>query len=574
MEEKILNDKYKKDGGYSFIEVLISVVILSMIVLASSTAFIYATKKTRNNQIKLTAMNLANKSIEYIRSLTFTDIGTKFKTPSGAYVYGDPPGEILQEDIVEVNGVEYKIETVINWMEESEWDLNGSAEWDYKEVIVTVVPIGFEESDDLKQRIETFVTRDVSQPALKGYNIRIRCIRGWSLPGEGKTPVRDIDVLLETGPSAVRFVRTSSKGVASLIDLASGEYKVVISPESKGYMLHPKYSKEQFFDLTDDDKKTQSKEFEIELPCNLQFYLKRLDGTPILSSSLEAGATGSIKITVPYPAGEVKEANFTASDIDGAGKLPLDLMGNFWPVGDGFPGAYSITNVAIDDLQFMGCYSVAGGLETLWNGKFSAPGTVQDLILYFNLAPTTPAGIHTTWVNGDHTILTGSHRAVDEEDIPTAGGVFTSSDPTRTLIFPQDGIAHFNATNIYFENEGDGTNPGLFLHKKSSLYLHAGIIVFRGAVEFDSVADSDDMAKIVLSTVWEDGYEANSVNGSIIDDTNAEDGVKYGKVYFVEPVKVGETIIIDEGGYYFPEGIILPNQSNRLIKLTKENYIG
>lgn len=564
-----MKSSVNKNGGFSLVEVLIALFLLSIIVASASAAFVFSTKTTLDNEIRMNALNIANETIEKIRALPFSEVGTKFRTVHGTYISGDPPGDILQEEIIQLNGVNYLVKVSINWEEEADWDLSGNAEWDYKSVRVSVTPQGYSSYHKLEQTIETYVTRDSSQPALSGSNIRIRCIRGWILPDENIKVVPGINALLLSGPSAVRFVQTSSKGIASFINLIPGNYTVQIDTTSQGYMIHP--NKSSTVNINIEELATESFEVEIEKPCSLSFLLKDLGGNPILTDHLNPGSVGKISLIVPYPSGNLLEVLFISDDIDDSGMMP-NLISNLWPVGDGYAGAYSLANVTLDNLQFFGGYTDNGTDEVLWNGKFNYPGETKEITLYFNVAPITPVGITTDWVDEPATIRIGLFVAEDEDGNPLEG-VLSSNDLASTLIMPENNFSDFNALKIFVENKGTSSTPGLLIKKNSIIKLNGREIIFRGRIDVETASHPGHDGRLQLSTTWENGRETSDIYGRDIGDESTEPDRSYGKLYLEQPVYLGSNKIIDAGGYYFPSGIVLPDQSNRLIPFTKENYI-
>lgn len=556
--------KLNNNSGFTLVEVLLSMLILSIIVTSATVAFVYATKTSRDNKLEMTAMSLANDSVEYIRSLEFADIGTK-TIVGGTEVFGDPKGDILQSTTKVVDGVEYTIKTSINWETRGSWDL-GDIDWDYKSIRITVYPTSRVGDTILTKVIETYITRDSSQPALTGANISVRLIRGWNYSAGTKSPVSNVRVLLSSGPSAPRQVQTSSGGVSSFLDLLPGGYTVTVDPSNLGMMLQPNLAAD--WTSTISDGITQRKEFQVEYPCSLKITLKDLAGSPI---GLTGGESGSIKISVPY--GTEINKTFTSADMDAQGKLPDNYITGLWPVGSGYSGAYTVQDITIPECQFMGAYELSGPGETMWTGTFDGPGTVKNITCYIGTIPETPSGITTNWINGSGSILTtsGSYTAWDEEEENILNGKFYTSDPEDTIYMPYGKTVHYNANSVYFENTGTVTEPGLYINKKSNLILHSGKVVFRGSIAMQEAGNPGDKGKITLSTYYEDSTQiASCVDGSLI---GATDGIYYGRIYFTKPFEIDDHTTIEPGGYYFYNGLELPNNSADLIKITKENYI-
>lgn len=569
---KLVKENLGKNKGFSLVEVIIAIFILSIIVASTVGAFLFSTKTTLDNEIRMNTINIANETIEKIRALPFSEVGTKFLREDGTYIDGDPAGDILQEEIRQINGIDYLVKVNINWEEQADWDLAGNAQWDYKSVRVSVTPQGRSRYTQFEQAIETYVARDSTHPALPGSNIRIRCKRVWSLPGEPLKVVPGISALLSSGPDAVRFVQTSSKGIASFINLTPGKYEVIMDLESSGYMIHPNQKNilNTLKKIKLEENKTQSFDLEVEKPCSLKVFLKDLAGNPIVSDRLSPDAKGKISLKVPYPVGDILEITFTPDDIDSMGGLPDDFITNLWPVGEGYVGAYYIQNVTLDKLQFLEDYVQKGANEELWDGKFSAPGETKDIIVYLNIAPTTPTGIATNWVDESNSIRIGSYKAVDNDDNPLLGGVLKSNVLSETLVMPENSESYFNGLNLYIENTGTSTTPGLLIKKNSTLNLHGREIIFRGSIELERATPPGEDGKIYLSTTWEDGRETSDIDGSKID---ADEDTLYGKLYLTEPIYSGNNVIISAGAYYFPNGTILPDHYSRLIGITKENYV-
>ena len=548
---KYLNGRIKNNSGFTLVEVIIAMFILSLIASAALLAFVYSIRITQENQYQMTAMNLANDRIEYIRSLEFADVGTKFLS-GGTTVYGDPKGDILQTESRIVDGVNYIIYTTIGWEDESGWELS-DIDWDYKSVRVEVVPQIAGREDSLTKVANTFVTRDSTQPILTGANVALRIIRGWKEASAKTVPVPNVKISLVSGPSAPRQVKTSSSGVARFIDLSAGAYEVNLFPSTAGMILHPEVSDTWISNIS--SGVIAAKEFEAEYPCYLNILLKSLEGNTIF-------ADGSIKIDCPY--GTDIEQVFTYSDFTPSGYLSTDLFGKLWPVGDGYPGAYTVTDVSLENSTFFGAYEMSGGAQVPWAGTFDGPGTTKEIICYIGVIPDTPSGTVSNWADYDGTIIT--------EDSPYLenNAIFASYDPEASIVMKTNTAADFNANGLYFENTGNATHPGLEINNNSSLNLHAGIIVFRGTVSFKS--DHINQGRVTLSTMFTDGTGAHCIQGSEIGGTAYTDKM-YGKIYFTKSLMVTGIEVISPGGYYFYDGLILPDNSSELIPITKDNYV-
>jgi prepilin-type N-terminal cleavage/methylation domain-containing protein len=538
---------FNNQKGFTLVEVLISMLILSTIITCLCMSLVVSSKTSLNNKYNMTSINLANESMEYIRSLQFVEVGT---------VGGDPAGVILQTKTENVNGIDYKISTTVNWEEEGDWDVSGNADWDYKSVRVEVVPQGMEGIPSLTKVIETFVTRDSAQPPLTGGNIRLRLVKG----SDTDILIPNAKIRLTTGPSAPRQVMTSSQGTVRFINLLPGNYSVQIDPSNLGMILRP--DQPGMWDISVASYITQTKEFLVDYPCRIKLTLKELTGNSI---SMNPGISGRIYLEDPY--GTVTVKDFTPAELDSMGRLPDSFLSNLWPFDNRDTSAYKIPNVTISGYLFFGSNDVTPTGEVPWNGQFTGPGTNKNIICYFRPFPVTPADINTAWVNGSDQIKIGTYKAEDEHGTMTEGR-FKSNDLSETVQMPSDKTTNYTAKAIYFDNTGTSGIASLSINNKSNLILNTDLVVIRGGVSITSNRRTSYIGKITLNTL--DGSASSAVDGRYIGGTS---GVSYGKLYLAKEIKLGEDTIVEPGGYYYYDGLVLPNNASRLIPITKNNYL-
>ncbi|GEM_PF-1212290 len=548
---KGITRKFKNQSGLTLVEILISVFILSVIITSLSGALVYATRVTKDNRMKTTAINLANKEIETIRSMKFLDVGTK---------NGDPSGDIPMEKEVSVDGITYIINTLINWEEQGDWTAAGNMDWDYKSVRVTVVPKSFKDQANLIKTVETYVTRDSTQPALTGGNIRVGTIRGWK--SDESDPVSNIKVTLFKDSAASRIVFTTAAGVARFTGLSNGNYKITLDPSSQGMILNP--SQLSGWDIRISGTVTRTEIFEVEYPCYLNLTMKNVEGDSFDMASSEEG-----KITLQVPYGNTINKTFNGTAVDSDGNLPRAFISDLWPVGDGYAGQYNISSVEIPDKYFLGSYEKIGQNETEWTGKFDGPGTYKNIICYFYQVPDTPSGIGTDWVSrsgSSYYIESGTHVSGSDGNITDVS--VSTSDISQTLNMSTGSSSDLTAAAIYFDNMGSRGNSGLQLNRNSKLTLRTGMVVFRGKVSF-----SDSTGWITLRAEYDGDESYSPINGSAIGGTPGE---SYGKLFLEEPMVVNSNTILDKGGYYFRDDIRLPGavvNNTDIIPITKDNYV-
>ena len=543
------------NSGFTLVEVIISMLILSMIAASTLIALVYALRISSVNQYEMAATNLANDRIEYIRSLSFAEVGTK-SVVGATVIYGDPKGEIPQTESVLVDGIKYLVNTTISWEDQSGWEM-GNIDWDYKSVRVEVIPqVNIEKN--LVKKVETLVTRDSTQPILMGANIGVRMIRGWKIAAMTVIPIPNLKISLTSGPSAPRQVQTSSSGIARFIDLDTGTYNVHIDPTNNGMVLLPDQSPDLSVSIT--EGMTETKELEAEYPCYLKLSLKNLNGAAI---SIGSGITGTVKVDVPY--GTDISKSFSTADLDASGSLSENYLGGLWPVGSGYSGVYTVTDISIPNSTYFGAYEVTSSGEELWTGTFDAPATSKEVICYLGVVPETPSDIDVNWATTGGDIKTGDSPYLDGK------AVFSTSNKRKSIIMPTNASSEFNAVSIYFDNTGSAMNPGLIIGKQSTLTLNSALVVFRGSIQLEDMGRPEDTGRICFSTVYSDGTPSHQIPGSVIGGLAYHDKM-YGKLYLVKPLVHNGVTIVNPGGYYFYDGLVLPDNASELIPITKENY--
>lgn len=99
-----------KNKGMTLIEIIIAIAIVGIIAATLFPIIVFTTQGNQHNRISLVAQNLASERMEQVRGLSFQDIGT---------IGGNPTGTIPQTEIKVMAGREYRINTTINWIDQS-----------------------------------------------------------------------------------------------------------------------------------------------------------------------------------------------------------------------------------------------------------------------------------------------------------------------------------------------------------------------------------------------------------------------------------------------------------------------
>lgn len=130
------NTKYQipnTNKGISLVEVIVGIALIGIVFVATNGVLRTSLQAISASKLKTGAVALANERLEYMRSLAYDDVGTQG---------GIPAGLIPQEEIIELNNVDYTVRTFVQYIDDDA-DGEGSNDanaitTDYKFAKVTV----------------------------------------------------------------------------------------------------------------------------------------------------------------------------------------------------------------------------------------------------------------------------------------------------------------------------------------------------------------------------------------------------------------------------------------------------
>ncbi len=122
------NKKGKGTAGLSIIEILVASGIVVLGAAAFLPVFSFVNQSNIQNKERLAASSLASSVVEEIRAMNYDDIGT---------VGGNPSGLVPQQQTRTIDGIQYTIETSIDWVG-AKGQNNQVNETAYKRIMVTV----------------------------------------------------------------------------------------------------------------------------------------------------------------------------------------------------------------------------------------------------------------------------------------------------------------------------------------------------------------------------------------------------------------------------------------------------
>ncbi|MBO8159243.1 carboxypeptidase-like regulatory domain-containing protein [Thermosyntropha sp.] len=578
--------------GFTLLELLLSVLILAIIITAFAPIITFTAQNFEYNRAKMTAVKLANKKMEEIRSLSFGDIGT---------IGGNPAGAIPPLEEVKVGRHTFLIETYVNWIEEGGCLSGQNADWDYKQVRITVTCPGFfyQGKQTVREELSSLFARDSEQPAMTGANLRVCVFRAWGAglnPNTGEFDQNSLKPVSGVKVTANSIhVHTTLKGSALFLGLNPGNYTVNIDPSARGFIIFPgSYPKN---DISVTNGNTVQLFGFVEEPCSLKVFLKTLNEAPV-HLSLSSGQKAKLALLQPYGDQLVHEFTSTSSN----GEIPNHPFFDLWPVGAGFAGLYSFDK----DLLHIPGYVSSGlngehgafdkDINQAWHGDFLAPGTRKNLIIYLIKIPDADnaPGADPSWTNGNSPQIKHNNNLLSDRGIAFETVIIDpEAEPPMTMhilkpcnfrtehnsdeLVLSTGSPQYTASELYF------TNKKLTISAQSELKLKSNLLVFNSEVILEKHKKPSKDGKLTLNVItgnvpydntYVSIYDQNgtpvikkAADGSEIEDYKGNKGIsgrKYGEVYFSNDVKDNRgNILIKKGAYYFPDGFELPGDANK-----------
>jgi type II secretory pathway pseudopilin PulG len=129
-------------SGFTLIESLVFLFIFSVVSVVFLQTYVVGTRLIIESKNRLGAVALANQKMEIVRSVDYTAVGTKHWN-GNAWVYGIPAGDILENEIINVNTMGYSVDTDIRYVDDafdgvSGGSPNDTVPNDYKRVKISV----------------------------------------------------------------------------------------------------------------------------------------------------------------------------------------------------------------------------------------------------------------------------------------------------------------------------------------------------------------------------------------------------------------------------------------------------
>jgi type II secretory pathway pseudopilin PulG len=108
---------YKSNAGFSFVELIVTVAIFSLVFGGLFASFQVMTSLIGSSKAKAGALSLMSSKMEYVRSLPYSSIGTDGGVPSGI---------ISQNSTTTLNGIEYSQRVLIQYIDDAADGVGGA----------------------------------------------------------------------------------------------------------------------------------------------------------------------------------------------------------------------------------------------------------------------------------------------------------------------------------------------------------------------------------------------------------------------------------------------------------------
>ena len=375
MHKKAHSFSVKNENGFTLVEIMVSLIILLILVVAFVPLFTFVSQAIASNKAKDIAIELSTQKMEELRSLPYVVLNANQQIdttkPQLGNVGGTPPGSVAPTQTINVNGKNYVIATSITWGDESH---------SFKIVSVTVTAPGvFNEAVNITNRFDTMAAQEGIQVQPGSILVKI-------YDSEGELQDNTIDVTVST--DGYNETDSTNNGEVLFDNLPSGTYSVsALVPNNMTYHpdLQPKYNSTTHMLVENNITVTYNKqakvEFIIDSPGNISLSINdRLLNSAISNTNVTGGTLVLGWFESDPASAQNKTISFSQADISG-GQLSPTQIGNLWPGGTYTLKLTVNKNLTSTDLKPYGAYDMAidsikpTSSGTNWDGTLSAGST-------------------------------------------------------------------------------------------------------------------------------------------------------------------------------------------------------
>jgi prepilin-type N-terminal cleavage/methylation domain-containing protein len=226
-----------KNSGFTLVEIIIVSAISVLIFTAVFASFQSSLRLINLSRAKLSAISLANERMEYFRSLPYDSVGT---------AGGSPSGTIPQNNVLELNGIEFNERILVEYFDAPEDGLNTDDEnaiiQDYKRVKLEYSWVMGDTPGELVL-ISNIVPRSI-ETTPGGGSVRVNVINANATPLANAT----VRLINNTTPSPIDTSRvTNSSGIALFSGFpVASDYELIVTANIGG----KQYSTAKTYEVT------------------------------------------------------------------------------------------------------------------------------------------------------------------------------------------------------------------------------------------------------------------------------------------------------------------------------------
>lgn len=313
---------HDKEQGFTLVEILVSLVILLIIVIACFPLFSWATKVTHQNRVRMTAAELAKKEIETtlarITAANYVSEEADAPLKTGTTGFKDIPGR-----------PGYKMNKTVRWVDDPEDGLHPTDKipFDYKELIIEVsCPAIFSGSVTQKTDFKTFIAREGFGSAITGLIVNVEELA--PTPSVVKEPLPGALVTINNlTTNKHESLVTDERGLAMFpVNFPEGvnTYGFAVDVEASGLIMDPAPSHSNQAQVA--AYTTSAITMQLAKPATLN-----------VSFASPAAALGAVGVTGP---GYDTTIAMSAGDVLGSGQTVTKTFTDLWPFG-----AYTIAAI-------------------------------------------------------------------------------------------------------------------------------------------------------------------------------------------------------------------------------------
>lgn len=589
-----MRNRINRNHGFSLIEVIIAITILSIVTISLSPMIVYTVQQNQFNRGEFSSDILANRVMEEIKALDFHEIGFNHLPTSD-----DLHGVLTQNQQLNLDGRNFNVSIGIVLDSVSGYVPGvNDGDPDVKYVTVEVTSAsGFFNQNSLpaSKKVETMIARDFEQPFVPGSHMRAWVFKGWEwmLDNSDYTPVSNIKVdITRSGYSNSRL--TSFRGSALFSGISPATYTVNPDLSGLNYITHPGSVSQN---ITTINNALSQPIFFIETPAKLEIDFSVINGT--LPSTL----SGEIRLS--HSLYNSNDPNMIKS-LSNAPTSQVVEMGNLWPVPESYSNVYGLaTFIPNYRLAVNGVWDKE--LNQPWSGKFQSRGQTKPLTLYLyssHVSPDDNLVPNSDWLNGASGTITSSINRKIRTNLQDSNYYLDFANFLRDHANHKYGdlnlngsVADFIASKMYF------TGSELDISNNSILKLETNFI------RVNNVQVTGNNNDVVLSTLkrlpHNDDYDKHAsltvnsnpiliskdptvvpytvlgqnINSIFLSNPTAFmnsvfKDVEYGVLEVISTIK-NDSVTLDPGIYYFPDGFSIKSdlgktpQNGGLIKFAQ-----